>query len=186
MYTIVAITRPPESKKVCRSSDVTISCGYQWFTALPVTWMINGMSFTEIDSPSYRLNNPESTTNLSLTVFSINSTTTFQCIVHSTTNVTSTFGTITVTTGKYVQYIFVKLYSVAILWVNNYIQSIKDQYTGSLINYIYLLIESSPRMLLQCIKDNIILMLNTYIRTCICTYVKLNLRKPFIYLKNKF
>ena len=47
--------------------------------------------------------------NLSLTVFSINSTTTFQCIVHSITNVTSTFGTITVTTGKYVQYIFVKL-----------------------------------------------------------------------------
>ena len=79
---------------------MTISCGYQWSSVLPVTWIINGMSFTQIDSPLYRVNNPTSTMNLSLTVFSINSTTTFQCIVHSTTNVTSTFGTITVTTGK--------------------------------------------------------------------------------------
>ena len=97
---LVAITRPPENKTVCRGSNVTISCGYRWSSELPVTWIINGMSFTQIDSPSYQLNNPASTMNLSLTVFSINSTTTFQCIVHSITNVTSTFGTITAT-GKY-------------------------------------------------------------------------------------
>ena len=88
---------------------MTISCGYWWSSVLPVTWIINGTSFTQIDSPSYQLNNSTSTMNLLLTVFSINSTTTFQCIVHSVTNVTSTLGTITVTTDKYVQYIFVKL-----------------------------------------------------------------------------
>ena len=106
---LVAITRPPENKTVYRGSNVTISCGYQWSSVLPVTWIINGTLFTQIDSPSYQLNNSTSTMNLSLTIFSINSTTTFQCIVHSITNVTSTLGTITVTTGKYVQYIFVKL-----------------------------------------------------------------------------
>ena len=81
---------------------MTISCGYQWSSVLPVTWIINGTSFTQIDSPSYRVNNPTSTMALSLTVFSINSTTTLQCIVHSITNVTSTFGKVTVTTGMYV------------------------------------------------------------------------------------
>ena len=109
---LVAIARPPENRTVCRGSDVTISCGYWWSTGSPVTWIINGMSFTQqeiIDGPLYRLNNPTSIMNLSLTVFSINSTTTFQCIVHSITNVTSTLGTVTVTTGKYVQYVFVKL-----------------------------------------------------------------------------
>ena len=99
---LIAITRPPENKTVCRGSNVTISCGYQWSSVLPVTWIINGTLFTQIDSPSYRVNNPTSTMALSLTVFSINSTTTFQCIVHSITNVTSTFGKVTVTTGMYV------------------------------------------------------------------------------------
>ena len=82
---------------------MTISCGYQWAAVLPVTWIINGTSFTQqeiMDSPLYQLNNPRSTMNLSLTVFSINGTTTFQCIVYSATNVTSTLGTINVTTGK--------------------------------------------------------------------------------------
>ena len=100
---LVAITRPPENKTVCRGNNVTISCGYWCPTVLPVTWIINGSSFTEdevINSPLYQLNNPTSTMNLSLTVFSINDTTTFQCIVHLITNVTSTFGTVTVTTGK--------------------------------------------------------------------------------------
>ena len=36
---------------------------------------------------------------VSLTVFSINHTTTFQCVVHSTPNVVSTLGTVTVTAG---------------------------------------------------------------------------------------
>ena len=81
---------------------MTISCRYQWSRALPVTWMINGTLFTQqeiVDSPLYQLNNPTSPRELSLTVFSINYTTTFQCIVHSTVNKTSTLGTVTVTTG---------------------------------------------------------------------------------------
>ena len=103
---LVAITRPPENTTACKGNNVTISCGYWWPTTLPVTWIINGTSFTEdevMNSPLYQLNNPTSTMtmmNLSLTVFSINGTTTFQCMVHSITNVTSTLGTVTVTTGK--------------------------------------------------------------------------------------
>ena len=96
---IVTITTQPENKTACRGNNVTISCGYQWSTALPVTWIINGISFTQEevkDSPLYRLNYPGSPMTHSLTVLSINHTTTFQCIVHSTT---STLGTVTVTTG---------------------------------------------------------------------------------------
>ena len=81
---------------------MTISCEYSGSTALPVTWIINGTSFTQqevVDSPLYQLNDP---TSHSLTVISINHTTTFQCIVHSTPNTTSTLGTVTVTTGMYV------------------------------------------------------------------------------------
>ena len=99
----VVITRPPENRIVCRGSNVNISCGYQWSTALPVTWIINGISFTEdviMKSSLYRLNNCTSPPIFSLTVFSINDTTTFRCIIHSTTNVTSTLGIVTVTTGK--------------------------------------------------------------------------------------
>ena len=100
-YLVVIITTPPENATVCRSSNVTISCGYSGATAFPVSWIINGTSFTQlevVDSPLYQLNNRESPNTLSLTVFSINHTTTFQCIVHSTPNTTSTLGTVTVTT----------------------------------------------------------------------------------------
>ena len=95
----------PESITVCRGSDVVIHCGYTWSTFLPVTWIINGTSFTQqeiVDSPLYQLNNPRSPRTLSLTVLSINYTTTFQCIVQSTSNTTSKLGTVTVTTGMYV------------------------------------------------------------------------------------
>ena len=89
----------------CRSSNVTISCGYQWSSVLPVTWIINGTSFTQqevVDSPLYQLKDPGTPRRVSLTVFSINHTTTFQCIVHSTPyTITSTLGTVTVTTGMY-------------------------------------------------------------------------------------
>ena len=84
---------------------MTISCEYSGSTALPVTWIINGTSFTQqevLDSPLYQLNDPTSPMAHSLTVISINHTTTFQCIVHSTPNTTSTLGTVTVTTGMYV------------------------------------------------------------------------------------
>ena len=100
---VVTILIPPENTTVSRGSDVTISCGYQWRTALAVTWIINGTSLTQqeiLNSPLYQLNNPNSPMRYSLTVFFINGTTTFQCIVPSTPNtttITSTRGTVTVT-----------------------------------------------------------------------------------------
>ena len=98
----MTITRPPENTTACRGSNVTISCGYQWPRALPVTWIINETSFTQqeiVDSPSYQLNNAGSPMFVSLTVFSINHTTTFQCLVQFTPNVVSTLGTVIVTAG---------------------------------------------------------------------------------------
>ena len=114
---LVIILTPPENTTVSRGSDVTISCGYLWATALPVTWIINGTSFTQeeiLNSPLYQLNNPNSPMTLSLTVFSINDTTTFQCIVSSTSNttaITSTRGTVTVTSGMYVC-MYVRMYQL--------------------------------------------------------------------------
>ena len=105
LLTVVTITRPPENETVNIGSDVTISCGYQRATALPVIWIINGTSFTQqevVDSPLYQLNNPTSPSTFSLTVFSINHTTTFQCLVHSTL---STLGTVNVITGMYIHYV---------------------------------------------------------------------------------
>ena len=104
---LVIITTPPENTTVCGGSDVTISCGYGSATVLPVTWIINGTSFTPeqvVNSPLYQLNNPFSPPTLSLTVFSINSTTTFQCIVQSTPVTTSTHAIVIVTDGTYTNY----------------------------------------------------------------------------------
>ena len=101
-HPVVTITRPPENTTVCRGSDVTISCGHVTATALPVIWIINGTSFDQqeiVYSPLYQQNNPISPQTFSLTVFSINVTTTFQCVVLSTPNTTSTRGTVTVTSG---------------------------------------------------------------------------------------
>ena len=101
----MTISKPPENRTVNRGSDVTISCGYESATALPVTWIINGASFNQqelMDSPLYRLN--FATSMLSLTVFSINDTTTFQCVVQSTPTTmttTSTLGTVIVI-GMYI------------------------------------------------------------------------------------
>ena len=102
---LVTINIPPKNRTICKGSNVNISCGYQWSIALPVTWIINGTSFTQqevVDSPLYQLNHATAPMTHSLTVFLINSTTTFQCIVHSTPDSTSTLGTVTVTTGMYV------------------------------------------------------------------------------------
>ena len=102
VHPVVIILLPPENTTVCRGSDVTISCGYVTTSVLPVTWIINGTSFTyeEIrNSPLYHLNNPISPPTFSLTVFSINGTTTFQCVVLSTPNTISTRGTVTVING---------------------------------------------------------------------------------------
>ena len=103
----MVIDTPPENTTVNRGSNVTINCGYSSSTALPVTWIISGTSFTQreiVDSPLYQLNHVTSPSTLSLTVLSINGNTTFQCIVHSTLNTTSysTLGTVTVTTGMYI------------------------------------------------------------------------------------
>ena len=97
------ISRPPENITVCRGSDVTISCGYQWASRLYVTWIINGTSFDQSaieNSPLYQLNNPASPMTISLTIYSINDTTTVQCIVYSTPSATSTLGIISLT-GMY-------------------------------------------------------------------------------------
>ena len=102
IYYIVVISKPPDNMTVHRGNDVTIHCGYQWPSMLPVTWVINGISFGQsaiMNSSSYQLNNPSIPSSNSLIVYSINDTTTFQCIVHSTSNVSSTNGTITVITG---------------------------------------------------------------------------------------
>ena len=99
VHSVVIISRPPENATVCRGSDVNISCGYQWASRLYVTWIINGTSFNQStleNSPLYQLNNPASPKGISLTIFSINDTTTVQCIVHSTPNTTSTLGIISV------------------------------------------------------------------------------------------
>ena len=106
VHFVVIFPWPPQSITVCRGSDVTIRCGYRSIRAFPVTWIVNGTLFDQsaiVNSPLYQLNNPTTPNILSLTVFSINHTTTFQCIVHSTPNTTtSRLGTITVTTGMYV------------------------------------------------------------------------------------
>ena len=100
---VVTFSKPPQSITVCRVNDVTIHCGYRSIHAFPVTWIINGTSFDQsviVNNPLYQLNNPTNPNALSLTVFSINHTTTFQCIVHSTPNTTtSRLATITVTTS---------------------------------------------------------------------------------------
>ena len=83
---------------------MTISCGHVTATALRVTWIINGTSFTQdeiVNSPSYQQNSQTTPIGNSLTVFSINATTTFQCVVLSTPTTTSTPGTLIVF-GKYI------------------------------------------------------------------------------------
>ena len=104
-YVGEGIFTPPENTTVCRGSDVTISCGYMITPPRPVTWIINGTSFDQEvihNSPSYQQNNNTTPIANSLTVFSINGTTTFQCVVLSTPNTTSTRGTVTVT-GMYIR-----------------------------------------------------------------------------------
>ena len=118
----MTIPKPPENTTVSRGSDVTISCGHVTATALSVTWIINGTSFAQeeiVNSPLYRLNNPASPPTLSLTVFSINGTTTFQCVVLSTPITTSTRGTVTVTSGMYVcMYVHMYSYIASYIHIN--------------------------------------------------------------------
>ena len=106
MYFAVIFSTQPENTTACRGSNVTISCGYVTNSELPVTWIINGTPFdveTLENSPLYQLNNAEDPLFYSLTVFSIDGTTTFQCIIELPTrgNIISTPGKVTVI-GTYV------------------------------------------------------------------------------------
>ena len=100
VLSVVTITTPPENTTVCRGSDVIISCGHVIDMQRPVVWIINGTSVSQEQiffSPFlYRQNRQGTPTENSLTVFSINGTTTFQCVVLSTPNTISTLGTVTV------------------------------------------------------------------------------------------
>ena len=86
VYCIVTITTPPEAKTVCRGSDVTISCGYDSDVPLDVVWRINATLLLQSDimnMSSYQVNNPTTPVNYSLTIFSINGTTTIRCTIAS-------------------------------------------------------------------------------------------------------
>ena len=124
-YPVVTITQSPENTTVCRGSAVTISCGYQTASALAVTWVINDTSFDQLsitsNLSSYQLNlisNALSKT-YSLTVFSINGKTTFQCALHSNPIVTSTTGTVTVI-GMYCTYVCMYVRYVC-MYVHTYV-----------------------------------------------------------------
>ena len=89
------ITRPPEDTTACRGSEVIISCGHNSTVLFNTIWSINGSDFNSIvNDPLYRAENQ------TLTVFSINYTTTFQCAVQILQSppmvLTSTHGTVTV------------------------------------------------------------------------------------------
>ena len=101
-YIVVTFLAPPQNTTAIRGSQVTISCGYKWHTALLTEWFINETVFNQQElqnSSLYQLNSPTSPMTYSLTVFSINSTTTFKCVVLSDTTTTSTPGTVTVIVG---------------------------------------------------------------------------------------
>ena len=100
IHTTVTIDDPPMNRTVCRDSEVTINCGYNWVES-PVTWIINGTSYNQSDimnNPSYQHYNLNRPSIYSLQVYTINGTTTFQCMIHPelNPNVTSTQGIVTV------------------------------------------------------------------------------------------
>ena len=113
VHLVVTFIAPLENTTVCRGSDVNISCGYKSATAIPIKWWINGTEFTQEDlqnNPLYQLNSPTSPMTYSLTVFSIDGTTTFQCVVLSDPTITSTLGTVIVN-GMYVYFMYVCMQS---------------------------------------------------------------------------
>ena len=104
-FCIVKIITPPENTTVCRGSTVTISCEYQCANpSLPVTWIINGTSFTQeqhiMNHPLYYMSDPTNPKTTSITRSYFIDTTTLQCIVQSTSSTISMLGTVTVTGGK--------------------------------------------------------------------------------------
>ena len=112
VHPVVNFTAQPEDARVCKGSDVTINCGYLSSIARRTTWFINGTVFTQEelqDSPSYQLNNVFTPRIHSLTVFSIDFTTTFKCVVASSPTIASTVGTVTVI-GTYANTYYVCMY----------------------------------------------------------------------------
>ena len=82
---------------------MTINCGYQSDTVLPIRWVENQTTIINTNKAAYQLNNASIPMATSLTIFSINYTTSFYCKVKpkNVTEVASTVGTITVI-GTYV------------------------------------------------------------------------------------
>ena len=94
IFIAVALTRPPEDTTVCRGSDVIISCGPNSTDTFDTVWGFNGSSFSTImNGRVYRAMNQ------TLTIFSINYTTTVQCAVRILVSppIILTSGTATVT-----------------------------------------------------------------------------------------
>ena len=90
---VVTFVAPPKNVTVCKDHDVTISCGYQSNDSLPITWVINGIHYTERNFrysyfPSYRLNNINYPEAYSLTIDPIQRTETIQCGIKITPNIT--------------------------------------------------------------------------------------------------
>ena len=95
---------------VTKGSNVTISCGHVIASPRPVTWIINGTSFDQeyiFFSQIYQQNRQAAPTENSLTVFSINHTATFQCVIHLNPTTTSTLGTISV----FGMYVYIRMHT---------------------------------------------------------------------------
>ena len=113
VHCIVTVVRPPDNVTVCSGVNVTISCGYQSNSTLNVTWVINGeppVSDTALNNDTYQLNNRDDPVNYSLTILDVNNTnSTYQCIIESSPNTTttSTLATVNVT-GMYFMYVCTK------------------------------------------------------------------------------
>ena len=85
---------------------MTISCGYDSDTLFGVLWRINTTHFNEsqiMNMSLYQVNNPTTPVNYSLTVFSLNATTDFRCII-GTQPLSTVSSLVTVTvTGMYIR-----------------------------------------------------------------------------------
>ena len=94
VFIVVVITRPPEDTTVCRGSDVIISCGHNSTDTFDTIWGFNRSSFISVVNNSMYW-----ASNQTLTMFSINYTTTVQCavlIIPSNMILQSAIGTVTV------------------------------------------------------------------------------------------
>ena len=108
IFIAVALTRPPEDTTVCRGSDVIISCGPNSTDTFATVWSFNGSSFSSIvNGRVYQA------INQTLTIFSINYTTTVQCAVHIrgvSPPIVLTSGTATVTVVGMYKLFYVYMY----------------------------------------------------------------------------